>query len=214
MTAIGFIGGTGPTGRGLGLRLALAGHEVILGSRDAARAQEAAAALAADGIRGATNAGACLAADVIVVATPYEGQRAVLPDLAGALEGKAVICTVVPMAFDQRGPHPVEVPEGSAAEQVAAIVPGAHVVAGFQWVPTRRLLKRELRIEMDVPLCSDDDDAAASAAALAGDIEALRGFHAGPLRLSRSLENLTPLLVATNQRYKVHSGVRFVGLDL
>ncbi len=214
LTTVGFLGGTGPTGRGLGLRLALAGHDVLLGSRDASRAQQAADALPAGGIRGVDNAEACAGSDVVVVATPYEGLRAVVGPLAGALAGKPLVCTVVPMEFDERGPRPLHVDEGSAAEQCAALAPQARVVAGFQWVPTRRLLRPDVVVEMDVPLCADDTDAAAAVAELAGDVKDLRGFHAGPLRLARSLEGLTPLLVSTNQRYKAHTGVRFVGLDL
>lgn len=211
MTALGFVGGTGPLGRGLGLRLALAGHDVILGSRSAARAQEAVDELDAP-VRGADNAGACAAADIVFITVPFEGQESILPTLAGQLDGKIVVSTVVPMGFDARGPHPLPVFEGSAAQQCAALLPGARVVAGFQWVPAPKLLKPDVVVEMDVPLLADDEDAAAEIAALCGDIKSLNGFYAGPLRLSSTVEGLTPLLISVNKRYKAHTGVRFAGL--
>lgn len=212
MTRIGFIGGTGPLGRGLGSRLALAGHAVVLGSRDAARAEEAAAGL--HGVEGADNAAACAAADVVFVTVPYEAQARALPALAAQLDAKIVVCTVVPLAVDERGPHPLTVDEGSGAEQCQALLPGSRVVAGFHWVPAPKLLRPAVALDMDVPLCADDADAAAIVADLAGDVKSLRGFLAGPLRLARSLEGLTPLLLSTNKRYRAHTGVRFSGLEL
>ena len=211
MTAFGFIGGTGPLGRGLGLRLALAGHDVVLGSRSADRAEEIAAELAAD-VRGADNAAACDSADIVFVTVPFEGQTTILPALADALDGTIVVSTVVPMGFDARGPHPLSVEEGSAAEQCQALLPGARVVSGFQWVPAPKLLKPDLVVEMDVPLLSDDEEAAAAVAAVCNDIASLHGFFAGPLRLSSTVEGLTPLLISVNKRYKAHTGVMFAGL--
>ncbi len=209
---IGVIGGTGPLGRGLGLRLAVAGHDVVLGSRDADRAAAVAGDLGVDGVAGADNTSACADAKLVVVAVPYAAQTATLPALAGAVAGKPVICAVVPLAFDDRGPHPVPVAEGSAAEQCQALLPEARVVAGFQWVPAPMLLRRDAELAMDVPLCTDDDDAGATVAALCSDVAGLRGFVAGPLRLAASLEALTPLLLSTNRRYRAHTGVRFTGL--
>ena len=211
MTRIAFVGGTGPLGRGLGLRLALAGHDVVLGSRTADKAQAAAAECAAP-LSGADNAEACRDAEVVFVTVPFEGQAAALPALTDVLGGRIVVSTVVPMGFDGRGPHPLSVDEGSAAEQAAALVPGARMVSGFQWVPAPKLLKPDVAVEMDVPLVSDDEDAAAAVAALCADVKSLNGFYAGPLRLSSAVEGLTPLLISINKRYKAHTGVRFAGL--
>ncbi|HVM21170.1 MAG TPA: NADPH-dependent F420 reductase [Egibacteraceae bacterium] len=210
---IAFIGGTGPLGRGLGLRLALAGHDVVLGSRTAEKAQAAAADAGAP-MTGADNATACEDADVVFVTVPFEGQADILPALGEVLEGKVVVSTVVPMGFDGKGPHPLTVEEGSAAEQCQALVPGARVVSGFQWVPAPKLLKPDVVVEMDVPLLADDEEPAAVVASLCSDIKALRGFYAGPLRLSSTVEGLTPLIISANKRYKAHAGVRFVGLEL
>lgn len=211
MTRVAFIGGTGPLGRGLGLRLALAGHDVVLGSRTADKA-EAAAAGAGAPMRGAANAEACRDADIVFITVPFEGQADALPELADALHGTVVVSTVVPMGFDARGPHPLTVAEGSAAEQAAALLLHARLVAGFQWVPAPKLLKPDVVVDMDVPLLADDEDAASAVAALCGDIKSLNGFYAGPLRLSSTVEGLTPLLISVNKRYKAHTGVRFAGL--
>ena len=211
MSVIGFIGGTGPLGRGLGLRLAMAGHDVVLGSRTADKAQ-AAAADCDVAMRGADNATACAEADVVFVTVPFEGQADLLPALAEPLRGKVVVSTVVPMGFDAAGPHPLTVEEGSAAEQCERLLPGARIVSGFQSVPAPKLLKPDLVVEMDVPLLSDDDAAAEQVATLCADVKALHGFVAGPLRLSSTVEALTPLIISINKRYKAHAGIRFAGL--
>ena len=211
MTRLGFIGGTGPLGRGLGRRLAMAGHDVILGSRTADKAEAAAADCQAP-MRGADNVTACTQAEIVFVTVPFEGQVGILPGLAEALAGKVVVSTVVPMGFDAKGPHPLDVAEGSAAEQCHALLPGARVVSGFQSVPAPKLLKPDVVVEMDVPLLSDDEEAAAQVAALCGDIKDLHGFLAGPLRLSSTVEALTPLIISINKRYKAHAGIRVAGL--
>lgn len=211
MARVAFVGGTGPLGRGLGLRLALAGHDVVLGSRSADRAVEAAQSCDAP-LTGADNATACDGADVVFITVPFEGQAAALPALAEVLADRIVVSTVVPMGFDQRGPHPLVVEEGSAAEQCAALLPRSRVVSGFQWVPAPKLLKPDVAVEMDVPLLADDEADTAVVAALCGDITSLNGFYAGPLRLSSAVEGLTPLLISVNKRYKAHTGVRFAGL--
>ena len=165
-------------------------------------------------MRGADNATACADAEIVFVTVPFECQESILPALADALDGKIVVSTVVPMGFDARGPHPLPVFEGSAAQQCQALLPSARVVAGFQWVPAPKLLKPDLVVEMDVPLLADDEEAAAPVAALCADIKSLNGFYAGPLRLSSTVEGLTPLLISVNKRYKAHTGVRFAGLPL
>lgn len=200
-------------GRGLGLRLALAGHDVVLGSRSAEKASEAAQSCEAP-MTGADNGEACRDADVVFITVPFEGQAAALPALADVLTDRIVVSTVVPMGFDHRGPHPLAVDEGSAAEQCAALLPQSRVVAGFQWVPAPKLLKPDVVVEMDVPLLADDEADTAPVAALCRDIKSLNGFYAGPLRLSSTVEGLTPLLISVNKRYKAHTGVRFAGLPV
>lgn len=213
MTLVGMLGGTGPLGRGLALRLAAAGHDVILGSRSAERAADAAAQLQVPA-RGMANAQMVDQAEVVFVTVPYDGQADVLGALADAAAGKVVVSTVVPMGFDQRGPFRIAVPEGSAAEQCQQLLPGARVVSGLQSVPAPKLLKPDLVIDMDVPLLTDDAEAGDAVARLCGDIPGLRSFVAGPLRLSSCVEALTPLIVSVNKRYKAHAGVKFTGIRL
>src|SRR3954447_7166112 len=139
MSTLAFLGGTGDQGRGLARRYALAGHAVVIGSRSAERAQTAASELAADlpaeaRISGAANLEAATAADVVVVAVPWEGHGALLTDLAAALAGKIVIDCVNPLGFDGKGAFALPVEEGSAAEQAAALLPESRVVAAFHHV--------------------------------------------------------------------------------
>src|SRR3954447_3917283 len=115
---IAVLGGTGPQGRGLARRFALAGHAVVLGSRSADKAQEAASALAdAGNVRGADNAGAAAAGDVVIVAVPYDGHAELLGSLVDELRGRIVVDCVNPLGFDKQGAYVLDVPEGSAAQQ-------------------------------------------------------------------------------------------------
>ncbi len=124
--AIGVLGGTGDQGRGLARRLAMAGNRVIIGSRDAGRAAAAAAAVgSAPQVTGTENEEAARIADVVIAAMPWEGHADLLTQLAGALEGKILIDCVNPMAFDSHGAYPIPVPEGSAAQQAAALLTAA-----------------------------------------------------------------------------------------
>jgi NADPH-dependent F420 reductase len=215
---IGVLGGTGPQGKGLGLRFAIAGHAVLLGSRDPARAAEAAEetrglrpALSLD-IRGGTNEEAASFGAVVVLAVPYDGHAATVTALAPLLDGKIVVDCVNPMAFDKAGAVPVDVREGSAAEQTAALVPGARVVSAFHDVSARRLFGTNSSVNTDILVCGDDADAKTLVIGLATQVPGMRGIDAGPLRLSRELEALTTVLLAINKRYKTHAGVRITGV--
>ncbi|HSK91649.1 MAG TPA: NADPH-dependent F420 reductase [Euzebyales bacterium] len=214
---VGVLGGTGPLGRGLGLRLAQAGHPVVLGSREARRAQAAADELraehgvAAELLRGAGNDDAA-AADVVVVAVPFDGVEPTLGPLATALAGKVVVSCVNRLAFDDLGPRPEPVEAGSAAELVARLLPDSRVVGAFHHVPAGRMRRGAGTVDMDVLVTGDDDDACATAAALADAIPGMRAVRAGPLRLTRPLEELTAVLVAVNRRYRTTAGVRVTGL--
>lgn len=217
MTAatLGFLGGTGPQGRGLALRLARAGHPVLLGSRDPARANAEAARLAdlAPGaaIEGAGNLDVATRAYIVVVTVPYEAQRSTLDGLAGAIEGKVVVCCVNALAFDG-GPHARRVEAGSAAEECRDLLPGARVVGAFHTVSASTLLDPDADLDEDVPVCGDDADARAEVVALADAIPGLRGVHAGPLRHAGTLEAMTAMLIAVNRHYGAHAGVRITGL--
>jgi 8-hydroxy-5-deazaflavin:NADPH oxidoreductase len=207
---IGVLGGTGDQGRGLASRLAAAGHPVIIGSRRAERAQAAAAELGgAPGIRGMGNADAAGAADLVIVAVPWEGHRDLLASLAGPLAGKIVVDCVNPLGFDQRGAYPLPVQEGSAAQQAAAVLPDSRVVGAFHHVSAVVLLDPGIKtVELDVMVLGDDREATDLVQALAAQIPGMRGIYAGRLRNCGQVEALTANLVSVNRRYKAHAGLR------
>ena len=159
-----FLGGTGPEGRGLALRMALAGEEVIIGSRDASRAAAAAQELlqAAPGarIRGAENGEAAATAQVAFLTFPYEGQRPTLEAIADALDGKVVVNVIAPMVFQRgRGASALEVEAGSAAQEAQELLPNSQVVAAFQNVSAEELQEPDKVMDGDVVVCSGHDEA-------------------------------------------------------
>ena len=207
---VGILGGTGDQGRGLARRLALAGNRVIIGSRNAGRAAAAAASVGSPPqVSGVTNEEAVRAADVVIVAVPYEGHADLLGQLASGLEGKIVIDCVNPMAFDSHGAYPVPVPEGSAAQQAAAVLPGCTVVGAFHHVSAPLLLDPDVQeLDMDILVLGDDRHATDLVQALAERIPGVRGIYAGRLRNCHQVEALTCNLVSVNRRYKAHAGLR------
>ena len=214
---IGVIGGTGPQGRGLGYRFALAGHQVPLGSRSAERAAKIAAELttALDGravVGSADNAEAARTADVVLLAVPYDGHRELVESLRPELAGKVVISCVNPLGFDRTGPHGLDVPEGSAAEQAAALLPDSHVVAAFHHVAAAHLMEPATGHHEDVLVCGDDAQAKAVVVALAEAVAGRPGVDAGPLRVARYLEPFTSVLIRINKRYHTQAGILVTGL--
>jgi len=208
---IGILGGSGPQGGGLGLRLAAAGHLVLIGSRSTERGQEAAAKLAGPGrnIEGADNATVAERADVVIVAVPWDGHRETLESLREPLAGKIVIDCVNPMGFDKGGAFGLQVPEGSAAQQAAAVLPDSTVVAAFHHVSAVLLADDSVEsIDTDVLVLGDNREAADLVAALAERIPGMRGIYAGKLRNAGQVEALTANLISINRRYKSHAGLR------
>jgi 8-hydroxy-5-deazaflavin:NADPH oxidoreductase len=207
---VGILGGTGDQGRGLARRLAMAGNWVIIGSREAARAAAAAASVGSPPrVTGAANEEAARSADLVIAAVPWEGHTNLLARLAGALEGKIVVDCVNPLGFDARGCYPIGVPEGSAAEQAAAVLPGSTVVGAFHHLSATLLLDPEVAgLDQDVLVLGDDRQATDLVQALAERIPGVRGVYAGRLRSCGPVEGLTANLVAVNRRYKAHAGLR------
>jgi NADPH-dependent F420 reductase len=212
---IALIGGTGPEGRGLALRFALAGHRVVIGSRQAERGAQAASELAAAApqrdLSGTTNDLALLEADIAVIVTPYDGHAATLEALRDRLAGKIVVDAVVPVRFD-RGPRAIEVEAGSAAEEAAALLPDSRVVGAFHNLAADVLLDPTSSVDADVLVTGNDAEAKAIVSTLAGQIPGVRAVDAGPLRFTRFVEGLTVLLIGINGRYKAHSSIRVSGL--
>jgi NADPH-dependent F420 reductase len=205
------LGGTGPLGRGLARRFAAAGIPVVIGSRDAARAGQAAEPMAASGlpVSGEDNAAAAAAGDIVIVAVPYEGHEQLLKSLAGELAGKVVVDCVNPLEFDKQGCFRVGVPEGSAAQQAAAVLPDSRVVAAFHHVSAVLLEDESVeRVETDVLVLGEDREATDIIGRLADIVPGMRGVYAGRLRNAGQVEALTANLISINRRYKSHAGIR------
>ena len=212
-----FLGGTGPEGKGLALRFALAGEKVIIGSRDADRAKQAAEALLelAPGasITGDVNYAAASEADMAFVTIPYEGQRALLEQLASHLAGKVVVTAVAPMSFVRgQGATALEVADGSAAVEAQKNLASSEVVAAFQNISAVELMDPTIQMEGDVVVCSDHQAAKEHVMDLVTKIKHLRPVDGGALTNAKYVEQFTALLVNINRIYKAHSMIKIVGV--
>jgi NADPH-dependent F420 reductase len=220
---IAILGGTGPEGSGLANRLARAGERIVIGSRDASRAQETAQQLrsqigGATQIEGADNAAAAAQCEIAVLTLPFSGQAPLLRQLRGVWRsGTVVIDTTVPLAATVGGSptRMIGVWQGSAAQAAAELLPaGVTLAAAFQNLGAE-LLAGDGPVDCDVLVCSDDDNAKKVAMELAAKIPGVRALNGGKLENVRIVESITALLIGLNIRYKVHSaGLRFTGLPV
>jgi NADPH-dependent F420 reductase len=219
-TAIPIIGGTGALGWGLAFRWALAGRPVVIGSRDPDRAQEAAdrisAAVPDAVVEGLKNEDAVKQGPLVVLAVPFRAQSENLNNLRGVLEsGQLLVDCTVPLAAAVSGKatRTLGVWQGSAAQQAQEMVPdGVTVVAAFHTVGAPELADREVVLDEDVLICGERKVDKAKVAELVQAIPGLRAVNAGALETARFVEQLTPLLISINVRYKVHAGIRITGL--
>ena len=206
------LGGTGPQGRGLARRFALAGLTVVIGSRTEEKGAAAGAELAeATGgeITVTDNHAAAEAGDVVLVVVPWEGHAELLKDLAPALAGKVVVDCVNPLGFDKQGSYALPVEEGSATQQAAAILTESTVVGAFHHLSAVVLEDPAAEtVESDVLVLGDDRTATDLVQALADTIPGVRGVYAGRIRNAHQVEALTANLISVNRRYKAHAGVR------
>jgi NADPH-dependent F420 reductase len=216
-TTIAVLGGAGKEGSGLALRWANAGHKVIIGSRSAERATEAAQeineTIGRDGASGAANLAAAEAAQIVVLAVPFSAQRALAEEVRGALAGKILIDVTVPLVPPKVSR--VQLPDGgSAVEAIQKLLgPDVRVVSAFQNISAHHLRHLDAEIDCDVLVCSDDKDAGDLVVGLAKQI-GLGAWNAGVLANSVVSEALTSVLIALNMRYKVPgSGIRITGID-
>lgn len=216
MTTIGFIGGTGPEGKGLAYRFAIAGHDIIVGSRSAERAADAAREIAehaaTSNVRGASNEDAAREAELVVLTVPYSAQADTLPVLADACAGKVVVSTGVPIEFESGRASMPAVPEGSAAQHAQALLAASRVAGAFHNLSATKLWKDAAALDQDVIVCTDDDAARHEVSALAEQIAGVRVVNGGPLACSRYVEGITVLLIGINRAYKTAAGVRIVGV--
>ncbi|MEE2970251.1 MAG: NADPH-dependent F420 reductase [Pseudomonadota bacterium] len=213
LPTIAVLGGTGAEGSGLAFRWARAGYKVIIGSRDAARAEEAAAAVGEAGMSGADNETAARACDIAVLTVPFAAQRDTLAQVRAELKGKILIDVTVPLAPPRVSR--VQLPaEGSAAQLAQSTLgDGVKVVSAFQSVSAHHLKDPDYKIDCDVLVCGDEKEAREATITLA-DAAGMTGIHAGPLANAAASEALTSVLIWINRRYKVPSaGIRITGLD-
>lgn len=214
---VGILGGTGPAGRGLAARLAVAGLEVTIGSRDASRGEDVARTLVERwpdrdlSVDGGDNAAAA-ATELVVVATPWEGVGATLSALRALLDGKVVVSMVNAMAKDGREMLALIPPRGSMAAAVQAALPGSLVSAAFHHLPARELEDLDGGLAADVLVCSDHGEATQATMDLVDAIEGLRALDAGSLAQASAVEAFTAVCVTLNIRYKAHSTLRLGGI--
>jgi len=210
------VGGTGPEGLGLAVRFAAAGHAIVIGSRSAERAQEAAAKVKAKvpraQVEGRLNEEAVEGGEIVLVTIPFAGHRDTLKALAPAIGAKIVIDVVSPLAFGGRQISALAVPEGSAAQQAQALLPQAAVAAAFHHLDAGSLMELEERLEADVLVCGDSPQAKLRTMALAEQIAGVRALDAGPLANSHYLEEFTAVLLSLNKNYRAHTALRIVGI--
>jgi NADPH-dependent F420 reductase len=220
---IGILGGTGPEGSGLAMRWAMAGEHIVIGSRDAQRAAEAARQLRERlgppvNIEGADNAATVAQCEVVVLTVPFAGHAALLKQLSALWKpGQIVIDTTVPLAASVGGSpaRMLGVWQGSAAQQTRELVPQEVGVAAAFHNLSAELLAKEGPVDCDILVCSDDSNAKQVAIELVGKIPGARAVNGGKLENARIAESLTALLIGLNVRYKVHTaGIRFTGLPL
>ena len=215
---IAILGGTGEEGRGLGQRWAIAGHELLIGSRSAERGEQAAAEIneqlpaGAPRLEGGENGDMARRAEIVVLSVPYEAQQATLDAVAEHLEGKLLITVVVPLK-PPRVSHVWLPPAGSAAQEAQAQVgDGVAVVAAFQNVSAELLPDPEAEVDCDVLICGDSREDKALVTQLTADA-GMRGIDAGPLQNAGVVEGLTAVLIGINKRTKIkHAGIRITGL--
>lgn len=221
MGRIAVLGGTGPEGIGLGLRFALAGEEVVVGSRQAARAEETArdmrTRLEAVGCRtavtGADNAAAIDGADLVVLAFPYSGVADLLPALAPKLAGRIVLDVVNPLVRVNKVFALAPVAQGSAAEAIQAALPESFVVSAFKNESAEELVEIDHAVEGDVIVCGDHAAAKQAVLDLIRRIPNYRPVDAGALLNARFTEGITAMLLNINRRYKAITSIRILGLD-
>jgi 8-hydroxy-5-deazaflavin:NADPH oxidoreductase len=211
---VAILGGTGNEGRGLAARWSRAGRKVIIGSRDPERAGAAASEVAARSggiVDGTDNNQASRSANVVVLATPFEGLEATVMANADALADKLVVSAVNPLRFAEGRISMREIAEGSAAELVAARLPQSRVATAFHNLSAVLLGKLDREPDQDIPVAADAEADRELVVELCKDLGA-RGVGVGPLSLARYLEGYTAVLLTVNKLHRTQAGIRLTGL--
>jgi hypothetical protein len=214
---VGIIGGTGPAGRGVAVRLAQGGAQVTLGSRDESRATQIASEivsrwpdLALD-ITGSDNEGAAKA-DLVVVATPWDSAIATIKPLGEILQEKVVVSMANALMKEGREMLALLPPRGSVAAAVQAAVPGALVAAAFHHLPAAEMENLDSGLEADVLVCSDHQEARDRTIEVVNLMKGLRPLDAGSLNQAAAIEAFTAVCITLNIRHKAHSTLRMAGI--
>ncbi|HEV2360446.1 MAG TPA: NADPH-dependent F420 reductase [Acidimicrobiales bacterium] len=216
---VSILGGTGPAGKGLALRLASSGWEVFVGSRSAERADEVVGELLARwgdrelNIAGAANADAVAAGGICVVATPWDAATSTASELSALLTGRTVVSMANALARVGNEFQALVPARGSIAAALQCALPGAHVSGAFHHLPARELGAIDHPIEADVLVCADDEGAMAETIALVESVQGLRGVDAGSLSACGAIEAFTAVLLGVNVRHKTHASIRLTGLE-
>ncbi|HML00568.1 MAG TPA: NADPH-dependent F420 reductase [Acidimicrobiales bacterium] len=214
---VGILGGTGPLGRGLALRLADAGAEIVIGSRQAERATEVVAELVRSWpgrrlrIEGVANDSAA-DADLVVLSTPWEAAVPTAEQLTDALDSKVVVSVANALVRQGREIHALVPPRGSVAAGVQSALPGSLVSAAGHHLPAQTLADLDAPLDEDVLVCADAEAAKAPTMELFATVDGLRPVDAGSLASAAAVEAFTAVLVTVNIRYKAHTTLRLGGL--
>jgi NADPH-dependent F420 reductase len=214
---IAVVGGTGAEGSGLALRWASVGHQVVIGSRDAAKAQATAdelnVLLGKPALSGKSNSDAVAFADIVVLTVPYASQLSTVEGLAGKLDGKILVDVTVPLIPPKVSTVQLPPSDSAAVALQAKVGPTVKVVSAFQNISAHKLKNLDHKIPCDVLVCCDDKDARLVVIGLAQDA-GLRGINAGPLANSTVAESLTSVLIWINRTYKIpDAGITITGLE-
>jgi 8-hydroxy-5-deazaflavin:NADPH oxidoreductase len=214
------VGATGALGYGLALRFGKANVPVIIGSRDAGRAQEAARRAAQvvpeSSFAGLENAEAVKEAEIVILSVPFRNQSENLTNLKNALsQGQLLVDATVPLAAAVGGKatRTLAIWQGSAAQQAQEMAPeGVRVISAFHTVSAALLSDLDHQLDEDVLICGDRAQDKARLAELIAQIDGLRPVDCGPLEMARITEQLTALIISINVRNKVKAGIKITGL--
>ncbi len=214
---IAIVGGSGALGAGLAKRWACAGHSILIGSRDASRAEAAAERFnqecRTDNIRGLNNLSAAKEGELVVLTVPYANHRVSLEGIASALEGKILVDVTVPLIPPKV--RTVHIPDGGSCAKVAQdlLGSGVRVVSAFQSVAADHLVHIDRKIDCDVLVCGNDPAAREEIVQLAAD-GGMKAWHAGVIANSIVAEAMTSVLIFMNNRYKIDgAGIKITGSD-
>lgn len=214
---IGILGGTGPAGTALGLRLASIGYEVVIGSRSKDKATEVVAAEVEkfpelSALLAAGDNEAAAKCEMVVIATPWDSAAATVREQAAELQGKIVISMANALVRVAGEFQPLLPPRGSVAAHVQAAVPGCRVVAAFHHLPAKELGHLGHPIDSDVLICSDDGDALREVSEIVAKIPGCRPLDAGQLSNATAIEAFTAVLLQLNVRYKTRVAPKLTGI--